>query len=48
MTTEAELVSQLRALGIPDWDTARWLMDGAAKRIDHLGQASIKVLMSEA
>lgn len=34
MTTEAELVSQLRALGIPDWATVRWLMDGAAKRIE--------------
>ena len=34
MTTEAELVAQLRALGIPDWDTARWLMDEAAKRIE--------------
>ena len=46
MTTEAELVSQLRALGIPDWDTARWLMDEAAKRIDHLSQASLSVLAS--
>jgi len=36
MTTTKELIAQLRANGIPDWNTARYLMAQAANHIESL------------
>jgi len=41
MTTTQDLIVQLRALGTPDWATARWLMGEAADRLEAL-QAEVE------